>query len=134
MSAARWVKMADRLLAGRGASTIQWTRRELSSDGVAGTVTVTSSTTHSVRAAQLGPESRNLFGAEGWQTASVRIVVGGTLPFANETHSGYPEVRFDDVVSWLGVDRRVTFFDVWAAPGGPGQPPRPLCFFVGLGA
>lgn len=134
MTAARWVSMATRLLAGKGASTVNWTRRTLTSDGVAGTVTETGSTTYQVRAAQLDAESRRLFGSESWQTANVRLVVGGTLPFPAAVHSGHPEVQHDDVVSWLGVPRRVVFFDVWTAPGGPGQPPVPLCFFVGLGA
>lgn len=135
MTAARWRSLAERLLAGNGASTVQWTRRTLTVDGAAGTVTVASTATFPVRAAQLSEKETRLLGGQSWQSASVRLVVSAaSLPFANEPDSGVPEVRFEDTVAWLGTTMRVVSIDSWAAPGGPGQPPQLLAFFVGLGA
>jgi hypothetical protein len=135
MTAARWQAMAERMLAGQGASTVQWTRRALTSDGPAGTVTVDSSTTHDVRAAQVSEQQVSRFSDQSWLTAQVRIVIpASSLPFAAEAHSGFPEVRFDDTVLWLGVPMRVVFLRAWTAPGGPGAPPEPVVYFVGLGA
>jgi hypothetical protein len=124
------------MLAGDGASTVAWTRRTLSVNGQAGTaVDASPPVTHQVRVAQVSAKTDSLFGSESWRTAAVRLVVSAAgLPFANELHSGTPEVRFDDVVRWLGVDMRVTFLEAWAAPGGPGAPPQPCVVFVGLGA
>lgn len=133
MSADRWRSMAQRMLAGPMGSTVQWTRRVLSSNGPEGTVSVTSSTTHSVRVAQLGAKASDMFGTESWQTAQVRLVMAAKgLPFGSETHSGFPEVRFDDLVTWLGVQMRVVAFESWAAPGGVGGAPEPAIYFVGL--
>lgn len=135
MTAERWRALADRLLAGNGASTVQWTRRTLTVDGAAGTVTVASSQTFPVRAAQMAEKEARLLGGQSWLTASVRLVVSAaSLPFANEVASGVPEVRFEDTVDWLGTTMRVVSIDSWAAPGGPGLPPQLLAFFVGLGA
>ena len=136
MTAERWREMAERMLNGDGASTVSWVRRTLNVDGPAGTaVDASPPVTHQVRAAQLSAKSDSLFGSESWRTAKVRLVVSAAgLPFANELHSSAPEVRFDDIVRWLGVDMRVTFLEAWAAPGGPGAPPQPCVVFVGLGA
>src|SRR5687767_478628 len=104
MTAERWRSLVSRLLNGNGGSTVSWRRRTLTSNGPAGTSTETASTTHQVRVAQLTEHQRSLFGDQSWQTATVRLVCGAAqLPFTAETHSGEPEVRFDDVVTWLGV-------------------------------
>jgi hypothetical protein len=125
--------MAQRMLAGRFASNVQWTRRELVSDGVAGTVTVDASTTYTVRAAQVSEQQQSLFSDQSWQSSSVRLVIAAKgLPFDPETASGAAEPRFEDLVQWLGVPMRVVFFQAWAAPGGRGAAPAPAVYFVGL--
>lgn len=124
--------MVQRMLDGAGGSTVTWTRRTLSANGPAGTVTVTDTDDFDVRVAQVS-EQTNSQASEGWHTAQVRLVVAAEgLPFADEAHSGEPEVHFDDSIEWLGVQMRVVSFDAWAVPGGPGAPPEPGLYFVGL--
>lgn len=125
--------MAQRMLAGRGGSDVQWTRRQITSDGVAGTVTVTATTNYTVRAAQLSERSREMFASQSWQSSTVRLVIAAKgLPFPVETASGNPEPRFADIVTWMGVPMRVVFFQEWAAPGGVGAGPAAVAYFVGL--
>lgn len=135
MTAARWLALAERLLNGDGASTISWTRRALASNGPAGTVTVTDSDTYSVRAAQLGPGAKRMYQDASWQQSSLFLVLSASgLPFAAEAHSGHADVRFDDLVLWLGETMRVLSVQTIVAPGGPGLPPVPCVLLVGLGA
>lgn len=130
----RWRAMAERLLNGHGGSTVTWRRRALTVNGPAGTVTVNSTTSYSVRVAQLDAKAVRMFGSESWQNAQVRLVVSAAgLPFTAETASGEPEPRFEDTVVWLGAEMRVTALEQWAAPGGVGAAPAVLAYFVGLG-
>lgn len=134
MNANQWRALAERLLRQNGC-TLAWVRRTLTSDGVAGTVTQAAPPiTYQVKAAPLGADARDLVDQQAWQNAQVRLVVAAkTLPFSPETHSGHPAPRFDDLVTWLGVQMRVTAVECVAVSGDAGAP-TPVVYFVGLAA